>query len=159
MNKIFFSDKILDSVVDVTVAYPKTVVHSEAELGMGKSPQEVHFCVQHFPAKDLPQSTEKLEEWCRQLWLEKETTLGKFYEAKTFAVNGEKPVASVEKERRVRIQLWAVMAFWSTFLLGVCYALLFFPLFKWYCILSAATYVFIDKQYGGVDSLLYAVFD
>ncbi|KAK7103701.1 lysocardiolipin acyltransferase 1-like [Littorina saxatilis] len=151
--------KTLDSVLDVTVAYPKNIVHSEAELGKGTAPQEVHFYAQNHLISEMPESTDKLEDWLRNTWREKEVALKKFYQVKGFHVNGENSAVSEEKERSVQRLLWGVVVFWAVFLTVVFYSLIFFPLFKWYCILSALTFVFIGRSYGGVDSLLYSLCD
>ncbi|KAK7487002.1 hypothetical protein BaRGS_00021672 [Batillaria attramentaria] len=154
-------NKILDSVLDVTVAYPKDIIHGEADLAKGLAPQEVHFSVENHPVSDLPQSADKLEDWLRDLWRQKEAKLEKYYtdDAKVFSMNGEKPYVSEAKEASVRELLWMVVVFWALFLSVVFYALVVFPLFKWYCVLSAATFVFLGKYYGGVDALLYATCD
>lgn len=151
-------NRILDSIVDVTVAYPKGIVHSEAELGKGIAPQEVHFYTEYYPASQLPQSSEKLEDWLRDLWRQKESRLGRYYgnKVKAFPVNGEKSCVSESKESWARQMLWCVVGFWAVFLSFVLYALIVYPLFKWYCVLSAATFVFIGRYYGGVDAVLYS---
>ena len=138
------------------MAYPENIVHSEAELGKGTAPQEVHFYAQNHLVSKMPESSEKLEAWCRKTWHEKEVTLRRYYKEKTFTVNGEGPAVSLEKEKSVHQLLWCTVVFWAVFLTAVFYALVFFPLFKWYCILSAITFVFIGRSYGGVDALLYA---
>ncbi|KAL8590857.1 hypothetical protein ACOMHN_063169 [Nucella lapillus] len=149
-------NKILDSVVDLTVAYPQDIAHSEKDLCRGIAPQEVHFLVHTHPISELPESPEKLESWLREVWREKEERLEKFYQEKSFAVNGESPCVTEEVERRVWRQQQCVMVFWGVFLCGVFYSLVVFSLFKWFCILSAFTFVFIGRSYGGVDHLLYA---
>ncbi|XP_076442043.1 lysocardiolipin acyltransferase 1-like [Babylonia areolata] len=149
-------NNIIDWVLDVTVGYPQNVVHGEGELVRGIAPREVHFLVQAHPISHLPQSAEKLEAWCRDVWLEKEGRLERFYREKSFAVNGEGLAVEEEVEASVQRLLWLVVGFWGLFMCGVVYALLAWPLFKWYCLLSALTFVFIGRSYGGVDNLLYA---
>jgi hypothetical protein len=154
------TDKILDSVLDVTVAYPQDIVHSEAELGKGVAPQAVHFYARNHAASALPNTPDQLEAWCRTLWKEKEARLGQFYDnQKTFVTNGEKAAVSEEKEASIRLLMYCVLVFWVAFLLWVGWSLVFFPLFKWYCIVSALFFVFIGRSYGGVDSLLYSSLD
>lgn len=147
--------KILDSVLDMTVAYPEDIVHSEAQLGKGVAPQAVHFYAHNHLASELPATPEKLEAWCRSIWQEKEVLLKRFYEEKTFATNGKVSAVSKEKESSIRLLMQSVIAFWAVFVMMVFWALIFVPMFKWYCILSTLTFVFIGRSYGGVDALLY----
>ena len=140
----------------MTVAYPKQIVHGEADIGRGLAPEEVHFCVHNYLVSELPEAPDKLEAWCCDIWRDKEQRLERFYKEKTFAVNGEGSAVLEEKERSVQQLFWCVVVFWAVFLAGVMYAFLFWPLFKWYCLLSIVTFVFLGHSYGGVDSLLYA---
>ena len=157
---ISFSDKILDSVLDMTVAYPQDIIHSEADLGKGIAPQAVHFHAKTYSASDLPSDPDKLEAWCRNVWLQKEDSLKAFYgERKSFAVNGEKGAVSEEKEAAVKLLMQVVIGFWSVFLSVVAVSLFAFPLFKWYCIFSALSFLYIGRSYGGVDAILYSSVD
>nr|KAG5699730.1 hypothetical protein BaRGS_022128 [Batillaria attramentaria] len=94
-------NKTLDSVLDVTIAYPRNLTQSEVDLVLGKAPQEIHFLAQSFRASDLPDSSsEELEAWCRDIWRKKEATLETFYKDKAFPVSGDGPVVvAPEKER------------------------------------------------------------
>lgn len=143
-------------MVDVTVAYPKNIVHDEVDLVKGIAPEEVHIYVQHFPVSDIPVSEEKLEAWCQDLWKQKENYLARFYEHKTFSVISPKAAVSKSKEKEIYLLLWAVVVFWSMFLFGILYLLIMYSLFKWYCLLSIFTFVYFQAYYGGIDDFLYA---
>nr|KAG5699729.1 hypothetical protein BaRGS_022127 [Batillaria attramentaria] len=92
-------NKILDSILDLTVAYPRDVIQNEADLVLGRFPQEVHFLALRHPIADVPSSAERLENWCRDLWRRKESTLEKFYnQDRTFSKNRLGPVVSPATE-------------------------------------------------------------
>lgn len=117
----------------------------------------MHFLARRHPAADLPNSGEKLEAWCRDIWRRKEATLEQFYERdRSFAINGLQPAVTPAKEAWVQRVLWLSVAFWLVFLMGVINALVFLPLFRWYCLLSALTYAVLSKFLGGMDGMIYS---
>ncbi|GFR87463.1 lysocardiolipin acyltransferase 1 [Elysia marginata] len=152
--------QIIDSVLDVTVAYPKTLIQSELQALKGVYPEEIHFYVEDHPIHTLPSSEEELEEWLKKLWKRKEDRLKRFYTEKTFiseidesgdAENSVKPLS----EGKVKILLIKVVAFWLSFLSAVFICLFLFPLFRIFCLIGCATYVIIGLRHGGVDNVIY----
>lgn len=83
------------------MAYNDAIVQSEVDLiKLGITPKDVRFDVRKIRITDLPTTDEGLGEWLKQLWVEKEERLRKFYtqsettrqldklpEAKTFDVS------------------------------------------------------------------------
>ena len=46
----------------------------------GNFPSEIHIHVKRFDMKSLPTEGEKIDEWCKDRWREKEFLLKDFYE-------------------------------------------------------------------------------
>ncbi|XP_005097905.1 lysocardiolipin acyltransferase 1 [Aplysia californica] len=151
--------QILDSILDVTVAYPKTLIQSELQTLKGEFPEEVHFYVEDYPLETIPETDEELEKWCRELWSKKEERLRRFYESKSFenepGDNEEEKNASPLSEEAVRSKLYSVVAFWVIFLLVTFIALFLYPYFRLFCLIGCATYVIIGFRHGGVDNVIY----
>ena len=74
----------LDAVCDVTVGYPDSITKTEHELFKGIIPREIHYYIKTYDAKDLPTNDDKLAEWCRERWREKEEKLRDFYTHREF---------------------------------------------------------------------------
>ena len=75
----------LDAVYDVTVGYPDALAKTEADFLKGECmPREIHYCVRHYKAEDLPTDDEELTKWLYKRWREKEKTLELFYTHKRF---------------------------------------------------------------------------
>ncbi|GFO48308.1 lysocardiolipin acyltransferase 1 [Plakobranchus ocellatus] len=152
--------KIIDSVLDVTVGYPKSLIQSELQALQGEYPEEIHFFVEDHPINTLPSSEEELGVWLKKLWERKEERLKKFYAEKMFtceidekgdAGRAVQPMA----ERDVKVLLYKVVAFWLTFLFIVFTCLFIYPLFRIFCVIGCATYVIIGFRHGGVDNVIY----
>ena len=143
--------------MDVTVAYPKTLIHNESETLLGKYPEEIHFYVENHSLSSLPESDKDLELWCRDLWMKKEERLRKFYEIKQFDDPDEKTDynAIAVSEKEMTVTLYQVIAFWNLFLIGTCIALYCAPYFRWFCIIACITYIVIGIRHGGVDNVIY----
>ena len=74
----------LDSIIDITIAYPDVLPKTEIEFLKGKIPREIHFYIERFPLKDIPESEEGLALWCQERWKIKEKRLKFFYENRRF---------------------------------------------------------------------------
>ncbi|KAG8231958.1 hypothetical protein J437_LFUL008878, partial [Ladona fulva] len=69
----------LDAVYDITVAYPKSLPQSEADMARGIFPEEVYFRVKRHALSSLPESDIELRHWLTELWRDKEEALRQFY--------------------------------------------------------------------------------
>ncbi|XP_071450616.1 lysocardiolipin acyltransferase 1-like isoform X2 [Hetaerina americana] len=69
----------LDAVYDITVAYPRSLPQSEADMARGIFPEEVYFRVKRHPISTLPDSDIELRHWLTELWRDKEEALRQFY--------------------------------------------------------------------------------
>ncbi|CAG5116569.1 unnamed protein product [Candidula unifasciata] len=152
--------QILDSVLDVTVGYPKTLIQSEVQTLKGKFPEEIHFYVEDHPIDTLPDSEKELELWLTKLWSAKEARLNRFYTVGHFETDTSdydisaipKPISEVEFKKT----LYGIILFWVIFLITVSVALYISRMFQIYCLLSGLTYVLIYIRHGGIDRVLYS---
>jgi len=153
--------KILDSILDVSVAYPKNVVSSELQIVKGQFPEEIHCHVNNIPVSSLPDTDEELDTWCRQLWEGKEERLRKFYETKCFQEENTKDsqdsLVTPISDEQAKQTFIKVYIFWGVFLLVT--AIAFFVSFYFRLFLSVGTlfYFGVCFVYGGVDNLVFSV--
>lgn len=155
----FVSGQILDSVLDVTVGYPKTLIQSEMQTLKGEFPEEIHFYVEDHPINTLPDSEVELEAWLKKLWGDKEARLKRFYAVGSFEIDKSdfdnsacaKPVSELEFKKT----LYGIILFWMIFLSVVFIALYVSRIFQIYCFICGLTYVVIYTRHGGIDKVLY----
>ncbi|BFZ07073.1 hypothetical protein BsWGS_10112 [Bradybaena similaris] len=151
--------QILDSILDVTVGYPKTLIQSEMQTLKGEFPEEIHFYVEDHPINTLPDSEVELEAWLKKLWSDKEARLKRFYAVGSFETDTSdydnsvcaKPVSELEFKKT----LYGIILFWVIFLIVVFIGLYVSRMFQIYCFLSGLTYVLAYTRHGGIDKVLY----
>ncbi|XP_059143317.1 lysocardiolipin acyltransferase 1-like [Physella acuta] len=151
--------KILDSILDVTVAYPKNIIQSELQTLKGEFPEEIHFYVKDYPIETIPDTDEELSTWLINLWKEKEVRLRNFYQVKKFET-GEDNLALDDDtvqyaDFALKKRLNCVVLFWVVFLFVVFTCMCVYPLFLYFCLISCVTYVLIGIRHGGVDNVIY----
>lgn len=151
--------QILDSILDVTVAYPKKIIQSELQTLKGEFPEEIHFYVQDYPIETLPESDEALAEWLKKLWSEKEARLKQFYEDKKFTTDDANLTINEDSSQCVdwelKKRLYGVVLFWVIFLFVVFTCLILYPMFQVFFLIGCFTYVVISIRHGGVDNVIY----
>ncbi|ESO92039.1 hypothetical protein LOTGIDRAFT_217193 [Lottia gigantea] len=145
----------LDALVDVTVGYPKFILHDERDIIYGQFPEEIHFFVQTYNISDLPSDSESIAEWCQKRWAEKEKRLEEYYTCnkKSFPCENNKLHCD---EGTIRIYLYLSLAFWLSFLILVLFSLVYVWYFKWYCVLAICIFSCIQFFKGGVDDILFS---
>ena len=74
----------LQSIVDITVAYPDSLPKTELHFIKGYIPHEVCYYVKCYPLASLPTDDEELCQWLRKVWSEKEERLKYFYTHRQF---------------------------------------------------------------------------
>lgn len=156
----FISGKILDSILDVTVAYPKTKIQNELQTLRGNYPEEIHIFVKDYPIDTLPSDDDELEEWCRKIWAEKEERLERFYQNKNFDAEEEVKSGLVKNwdplsESAVRSTLYKIIVFWVVFLVLSFLCIALYPMFRLFVVIGCATYIIIGIRRGGVDYVIY----
>ena len=122
-----FSDKALDALYDVTIAYPFNIPQSEPDLILGNFPREVHFHIKRYPVANLPDSDEELATWCKQRWSEKEDQLRDFYSAGKFhseISSGKAGTVTQEEmgnrsESNTKLLLMFAFAYWTCFVAAI----------------------------------------
>ena len=74
----------LDSIFDITIAYPDALPKTEVDFYNGVIPREVNYYIERFNINDLPKTEIGLAEWCQERWRIKEERLRYFYQHRTF---------------------------------------------------------------------------
>lgn len=121
----------LDAVYDMTIAYPDVLPKTADDVRNGIMPREVHYHIKKYDDKDIPEDQEKLEQWLRDRWIEKEDILKEFYTHREFReADGEKS-AEVRRPRNTSFLLLSVFVFFSLNV-AVCLPLLYVPYFWLY---------------------------
>ncbi|KAL1229316.1 Lysocardiolipin acyltransferase [Trichinella pseudospiralis] len=71
----------LDSIYDVTVAYPDHLAESETDFVKGHSPEEVHYHIKRYDVNEpcFPRDQKSLAKWVYGLWEEKEQRLAEYF--------------------------------------------------------------------------------
>nr|XP_047133528.1 lysocardiolipin acyltransferase 1-like isoform X2 [Hydra vulgaris] len=143
--------KVIDSIHDVTIGYPKNLCYGEKDLITGNFPLEIHVYFKSYKISDIPNDSDSLDEWCKKIWLEKEERLKKFYENGEFV--GE-PVHYNDKNSMYKYNsiMGLVNLFWATFLSTCVYSLWWSSFARWYSVFMVIFYVVVTFC-GGVDKL------
>lgn len=158
---LIFSEKLLDSVLNISVAYPKTMPIGEFDVFTGNFPEEIHFHVNSTPVVDFPTSSDDLVNWCQNRWSEKEEQLRLYYEKREFSPFEKQDkdmiydTVETYSEESVRRYLYKVVAFWCIFIILVFYSLFEVSLFRWYSLFSIIAFSILERKYGGLDTIQF----
>ena len=114
-------------------------------------PSEIHFHVRQFPSSSLPSSNEdeRLSDWLKQLWREKEERLKNFYTTKSF------PGITYVDTLIDKIKLMTCMIFHLSLPILSCYFYMSLPL-TWCIILMlgpSLLCIIVTHCFGGWDEL------
>ncbi|CAM9850945.1 unnamed protein product [Pylaiella littoralis] len=138
----------LDAVHDVTIAYHNYKdggPPSEKTMLAGCFPPEVHMHVSRSVEGDLPRDDEGLQQWCREVFTEKEARLKDFHEGpRTFGQDRD-----VDDDEAWRSGLLAMFFFFAFFFVVVFYG---GTMFGWYAA-SACCFCTLVTSLGGFDTL------
>ena len=148
----FLADKVMDAVYDITVAYPEDIIQAEKDLILRGPPRAIYFLVKRHAASELPQTAAELETWLGNCWQEKERTLARFYEKKTFSTEVQGRRLNAIPLLYVSCFVWTgLVAFWlwllSTFLIA-----------DLYFIVALVVYTVITFYLNGIDRFELARF-
>lgn len=146
----------IDYVYDVTIGFGDCIVQSEVDFFLhGVCPKDVHYQVRKFDINDLPLDDAGLSTWLTDLWKEKEEKLRRFYSVEPkrrkfeITLGGkEYTMSKITFAGEVIITLFwfAITAFWLYGFFAVPYMFSF-------SILSCSVFIFIQRQWGGVEWL------
>jgi len=144
--------KTLDSIHDVTVAYPGKLCYGELDILRGKFPGEIHVHVTRYNMKDIPIESEQINKWCQDRFEEKEERLKHFYEKGCFE---NEPVHYTDKRTvdKANIVMVTATMFWATFLLLTLYLVVYYTIFRWYALVMMIFYFAVNIILGGTDEL------
>ena len=142
----------MDAVYDITVAYPEDIIQAEKDLILRGPPRAIYFLVKRHAASELPQTAAELETWLGNCWQEKERTLARFYEKKTFSTEVHGRRLNAIPLLYVSCFVWTgLVAFWlwllSTFLIA-----------DLYFIVALVVYTVITFYLNGIDRFELARF-
>ncbi|KAK1170440.1 lysocardiolipin acyltransferase 1-like [Acipenser oxyrinchus oxyrinchus] len=144
----------LDAVHDITVAYPQNIPQTERHLVTGQFPREIHFHVQRYPVKALPEGTTELQDWCQERWREKEQRLRDFYTGgHCFDTSGRSRIPPCKSEFRVMLIKMASLVYWTGFIMLSFTALYYSSLLRYYLLLVTVFFVAQERVVGGLEVL------
>ncbi|XP_041109083.1 lysocardiolipin acyltransferase 1-like [Polyodon spathula] len=144
----------LDAVHDITVAYPQNIPQTERHLVTGQFPREIHFHVQRYPVKALPEGTTELQDWCQERWWEKEQRLRDFYTGgHCFDTSGRSRIPPCKSELRVMLIKMASLVYWTGFITLSFAALYYSSLLRYYLLLVTVFFLAQERVVGGLEVL------
>ncbi|KAF0988358.1 hypothetical protein HZS_867 [Henneguya salminicola] len=79
--------KIINCIYDCTIGYRGYEAFGDITTVLGKLTDEVHIHVERFDIDSLPVDDDKLEDWLKDRWLNKEKSLNSFYKNGHFTEN------------------------------------------------------------------------
>ena len=140
----------LDYIVDITVAYPDQLPKTELHFVRGHIPHEVCYYLKCYPLGNIPSSDDKLCDWLRMVWTEKEERLKYFYSHRQFPSEEQQ----LEKYGSI-VGLYQAILFimMSDLFIGVMLYYLFYYTLS-YFIIALIWLLYRVIANGGVDTLL-----
>ncbi|KRX91187.1 Lysocardiolipin acyltransferase 1, partial [Trichinella pseudospiralis] len=149
----------LDSIYDVTVAYPDHLAESETDFVKGHSPEEVHYHIKRYDVNEpcFPRDQKSLAKWVYGLWEEKEQRLAEYFSPnrKTNLCCNTFPGCILYNLTMDKCcLLYAVMVFWLCTLFLVVYFLYTQTIMTLlYFIFAIGMFKFIEYTCNGVEKL------
>uniref|UniRef100_A0AC34FJX7 Phospholipid/glycerol acyltransferase domain-containing protein n=1 Tax=Panagrolaimus sp. ES5 TaxID=591445 RepID=A0AC34FJX7_9BILA len=128
-------ENYIDCIYDVTIAFNDSIVQTEADLiKLGVASKDVRFDIRKIPISELPTDDQELGLWLKNLWVEKEERLRKFYgqsadsrqldklsDAKTFDLTSQNRVFQI-----LILLMWIILTIgWIYFFSTSNYSFLF----------------------------------
>ncbi|KRZ70682.1 Lysocardiolipin acyltransferase 1 [Trichinella papuae] len=160
---VFFSSKggALDSIYDVTVAYPDHLAESETDFVKGNSPEEVHYHIKRYDVNEpcFPRDQKSLAKWVYGLWEEKEQRLADYFspnrsEKANLCCNTFPGCMLYNLTMDKCCLLYVVMVFWLCTLFLVVYFLYTQTIMTLlYFIFAIGMFKFIEYNCNGVEKL------
>lgn len=142
---------MLESVVDITIAYPHRTPQNESDILCGNFPSEIHFYIKTFSNQAIPDSKEKLDAWCVNQWKRKEKFLSYFYEKK---VSDEQEMEQVCNEDLIKSLFLVSWVLWTILEILFMLILWYYPILWVYVIVCTIFYICICKFTRGFGLLI-----
>ena len=133
----FTSEKMLDSVIDITIAYPYRIPQNESDIMAGNFPAEIHFYAKSYPNKTIPENKDDLDTWCCKQWKQKEKFLSNFYEKKS-SIKDKELKCNEDLITSLFVTAWFL---WTLLEISALLLLWFYPLLWFYVILCSVFYI------------------
>ncbi|KRZ70681.1 Lysocardiolipin acyltransferase 1 [Trichinella papuae] len=151
----------LDSIYDVTVAYPDHLAESETDFVKGNSPEEVHYHIKRYDVNEpcFPRDQKSLAKWVYGLWEEKEQRLADYFspnrsEKANLCCNTFPGCMLYNLTMDKCCLLYVVMVFWLCTLFLVVYFLYTQTIMTLlYFIFAIGMFKFIEYNCNGVEKL------
>ena len=142
----------MESVVDITIAYPHRIPQNASDILRGDFPSEIHLYVDTFTKEDIPDSKDELDLWCINRWKIKEEFLSNFYEKKTVPDYQEREHTC--NEDLIKSTIFLSFALWT--LLEILFFLVLwqFPILWLYVIFCTIFYVCVCKFTPGFGLII-----
>lgn len=141
----------MDSVIDITIAYPCSIPQNEGDIIKGMFPAEIHFHATTFPNSAIPSSKLELDNWCKERFAIKEETLKNFYEKKSFPA--EEPELKTNESLVGSLFLYCWVA-WTGLELLFVFLLWTYPLLWIYVFVNTVFYACVSKYTKGFNMII-----
>ena len=143
---------MLESVVDITIAYPHRIPQNGSDILCGDFPSEIHFYVETFPNEDIPESKDDLDLWCINRWKSKEEFLSNFYEKKIVPDYQEKEqMCSEDLIKGIFLVSWFL---WTLLEILFLLVLWYYPILWLYVIMCTIFYLLVCNFTPGFGLLM-----
>ncbi|KRY16718.1 Lysocardiolipin acyltransferase 1, partial [Trichinella patagoniensis] len=149
----------LDTIYDVTVAYPDNLAESETDFVKGNSPEEIHYHIKRYDVQEpcFPRDQKSMIKWVYRLWEEKEQRLMEYFSPnrKANLCNNTFPGCMLYNLTMDKCcLLYAVMVFWLCTLFLVVYFLYTQTVITvLYFTFAIGMFTFIEYTCNGVEKL------
>uniref|UniRef100_A0AC35G298 Phospholipid/glycerol acyltransferase domain-containing protein n=1 Tax=Panagrolaimus sp. PS1159 TaxID=55785 RepID=A0AC35G298_9BILA len=150
-------ENYIDHLYDVTIAFNDSIVQSEVDLiKLGVTAQDVRFDIRKISIADLPTTDQELGLWLKNLWVEKEERLRKFYSQSSDTRQLDKlPNAkSFDLTPQNRIFQLLILFMWIILTIGWIYFFLTSNYRFWLALVTIGFYVGLQKIYHGSEMFI-----
>ncbi|KAI5646029.1 lysocardiolipin acyltransferase 1 [Phthorimaea operculella] len=147
----------LASVYDVTLAYD-TPAQTEADLLRGKTPRHVYVHVKRYSIQQLPSDEDALRSWINNRWMDKESSLRKFYLDGTF-IDPTSNRAPPERDPREFFTAKLGFLFWTVIDILFTYAFFYSIVFQFWVLYHCILFVFVTWYFGGFHNIQYKLLE
>ncbi|VDN00958.1 unnamed protein product [Thelazia callipaeda] len=149
----------IESIYDVTLAYPVNVVQSEIGLLLlGQAPEQVLFHIKRIDISSVPRNDQDIANWINKLWLAKEEELSLFYSQRSPSTNfsnTENKFIWEKDNKTVKAVKIFTLCMWLSSTPLWLYHLTFVRLVQVIYAVFFAVYVYIHFKYGGMQKMVY----
>uniref|UniRef100_A0A914PR90 Acyltransferase C-terminal domain-containing protein n=1 Tax=Panagrolaimus davidi TaxID=227884 RepID=A0A914PR90_9BILA len=150
-------ENYIDHLYDVTIAFNDSIVQSEVDLiKLGVTAHDVRFNIRKIPIADLPTTDQELGLWLKNLWVEKEERLRKFYSqsSETRQLDKLPNAKSFDLTPQNRVFQLLILFMWIILTIGWIYFFLTSNYRFWLALITIGFYVGLQKIYHGSEMFI-----